>query len=257
MPTDPDRELRQLARAMVADDDPPTIPPWPLDTAAEPRGTAPPAGGRLLAVAAAVILTVTAIGGLVALTLVDDAAPTDAPVSSAPLATVPTTSTGSTPPTTAPTTPTVTAPPATVATPSTLSVPSTSEVTSTASSLSEAAGSSPATSAPPTCGEPPGEDHDYPLQRCDAGLAVAVLRQELVAKGYLPPSTENLAQFDDEVVAAVRAFQADHGLVVDGLVGPLTWAAITADWQRHIGDPNGDGHIDPAEVYVVGDANGE
>ena len=55
----------------------------------------------------------------------------------------------------------------------------------------------------------------------------------------------------------MRAFQADHGLVVDGLVGPLTWAAITADWQRHIGDPNGDGHIDPAEVYVVGDANEE
>ena len=86
---------------------------------------------------------------------------------------------------------------------------------------------------------------------------MAVLKQELTAQGYLPPSTANDGRFDDQVDAAVRAFQADHGLVVDGLVGPLTWAAITADWQRHIGDPNGDGHIDPAEIYLVGDANEE
>ena len=97
------------------------------------------------------------------------------------------------------------------------------------------------------CEGPPGQDTDYPLQRCDVGLAVAVLKQELTAKGYLPPSTANDGRFDDQVVAAVRAFQTDHGLVVDGLVGPLTWAAITAEYQRLVGDPNGDGHLDPAK----------
>ena len=53
----------------------------------------------------------------------------------------------------------------------------------------------------------------------------------------------------------MRAFQADHGLEVDGLVGPITWAAITADYQRRVPDPNGDGHLDPVEIGIIGDAN--
>ncbi|MET0147149.1 MAG: peptidoglycan-binding domain-containing protein [Ilumatobacteraceae bacterium] len=245
MSTDPDRELRQLARAMVADDDPPTIPPWPLDADVEPRGSGRMAGRRLLVVAATVILIVAAVGGLVALGVVDDAAPADAPATSAPATTVAPTVT--TPPTTIPSA-TLVAPPS----PST----STATATATPSTPSDTSGAAPTSPSSPTpCEGPPGPDIAYPLQLCDGGLAVAVLKQELAAKGYLPPSTANLALFDDQVDAAVRAFQTDHGLVVDGLVGPITWAAITADYQRRVGDPNGDGHLDPAEVGIIGDAN--
>ena len=110
------------------------------------------------------------------------------------------------------------------------------------------------TTAPTSCGEP-GRDDEYPLQRCDAGLAVAVLKGELIAKGYLPAAANATSSFDEHVEAAVRAFQADHGLEVDGLVGPITWAAITADYQRAVVDPNGDGRLDPAEIGTIGDAN--
>jgi peptidoglycan hydrolase-like protein with peptidoglycan-binding domain len=62
------------------------------------------------------------------------------------------------------------------------------------------------------------------VRRGSTGPAVTLLQQLLTDYGYDPgvidgdfgPNTEN----------AVRSFQTDYGLTVDGIVGPHTWAAL-------------------------------
>jgi hypothetical protein len=110
--------------------------------------------------------------------------------------------------------------------------------------------------APEPCGEAYRDNDQYPLRRCDSGYGVSRVRFELAAQGYLLADPAESVFFTDEVEEAVRAFQRDHGLEVDGLVGPLTWMELTADYQARIGfDPNGDGRLDPWEIGVIGDAN--
>lgn len=68
------------------------------------------------------------------------------------------------------------------------------------------------------------------LQRGDAGPQVRELQRLLQARGY-PVAVDG--RFGLETLRAVRAFQAQnldqHGqpLVIDGLVGPLTWWSLT------------------------------
>ena len=51
------------------------------------------------------------------------------------------------------------------------------------------------------------------------------LQAKLVAKGFL--AREQISgQFDEPTRLAVEAFQRSNGLKVDGVVGPLTWAAL-------------------------------
>ena len=65
-----------------------------------------------------------------------------------------------------------------------------------------------------TSGAPPRPT----LRRGDSGDVVKTLQQklELDADGNFGPVTE----------AAVRAFQRDHGLTPDGIVGPKTWSGL-------------------------------
>jgi peptidoglycan hydrolase-like protein with peptidoglycan-binding domain len=84
----------------------------------------------------------------------------------------------------------------------------------------------------------------YPLRLCDKGVAVKVLQlglriiePNLTIDGYLGPNTHR----------AVLKFQQHFGLEVDGIVGPVTWKAVT--WRSVTGsDANRNGRIDPAEV---------
>ena len=63
------------------------------------------------------------------------------------------------------------------------------------------------------------------LKRDDHGAAVIALRRRLAAEGYL--AADALAgAFDDAVEGAVRRFQAQHGIAVDGAVGPDTFRAL-------------------------------
>jgi peptidoglycan hydrolase-like protein with peptidoglycan-binding domain len=87
---------------------------------------------------------------------------------------------------------------------------------------------------------------DYPLGECDKGSAVRVaqlflveLYAPLTIDGYFGPNTE----------AAVRNYQTEFGLEVDGLVGPRTWRALTAGLTCGT-DRDGSGVIDPAEVAL-------
>lgn len=62
------------------------------------------------------------------------------------------------------------------------------------------------------------------LEPGDSGSAVVALRNRLEAMGYLSGSLS--AEYDATIEAAVRAFQEDHGLEVDGVAGATTMREI-------------------------------
>jgi hypothetical protein len=87
----------------------------------------------------------------------------------------------------------------------------------------------------------------YPFRLCDSGGFVTAIQgllrydhgYDVSVDGYYGPGTE----------AAVRQFQEANGLTVDGLTGPVTWAALIAPYA---GDPlrpdtDGSGVSDPWE----------
>jgi peptidoglycan/xylan/chitin deacetylase (PgdA/CDA1 family)/peptidoglycan hydrolase-like protein with peptidoglycan-binding domain len=64
------------------------------------------------------------------------------------------------------------------------------------------------------------------LKRGSTGSDVVYLQQSLTKLGYNPGSSDGI--FGPRTEQAVKDFQADKGLVVDGIVGRKTWAAIEA-----------------------------
>ena len=64
----------------------------------------------------------------------------------------------------------------------------------------------------------------------DEGSVVSEIRTILSGRGLLPgaptASDPNAAVFDDACDRAVRAFQQERGLIVDGIVGPATYRAL-------------------------------
>jgi murein L,D-transpeptidase YcbB/YkuD len=70
------------------------------------------------------------------------------------------------------------------------------------------------------------------ISQGDSGPAVVALRDRLIAMGYLAPTT--VAVMDEAMVAAVRDFQARHGLAVDGVVGPGTRAELNRPVEERL-----------------------
>ena len=111
--------------------------------------------------------------------------------------------------------------------------------------------SGPTTSAGPTTTGPEceyTENDQFPLERCDAGPAIAAVQSVLQVLEYEIGTVDCL--FGDQTHYAVRAFQADKELTVDGAVGSDTWAAldIPNDWGT---DTNGNGSIEPNEITLT------
>ena len=73
-------------------------------------------------------------------------------------------------------------------------------------------------------------------RRGDTGAAVAEIRDRLGRLGLLPPAEPHVDPastcFDDDVDVAVRAFQQQRGLTVDGIVGPHTAEALQEAGQK-------------------------
>ena len=62
------------------------------------------------------------------------------------------------------------------------------------------------------------------IDKSMSGTDVAVLQAILTARGYYTGPLDGL--FGDALDAAVRKFQLEHDLVVDGVCGPMTWAEL-------------------------------
>lgn len=61
------------------------------------------------------------------------------------------------------------------------------------------------------------------LRKGDKGAWVLLLQQLLCARGY---HVDCDSDFGNDTLAKVKAFQKNRGLVVDGIVGQKTWAAL-------------------------------
>ncbi len=71
------------------------------------------------------------------------------------------------------------------------------------------------------------------LKRGSTGQPVRDLQQGLKDLGYNPGPVDGTFGADTE--AAVKAFQGDRGLTVDGVVGPLTWLNLDeADYSEPV-----------------------
>ena len=64
------------------------------------------------------------------------------------------------------------------------------------------------------------------LRRGSKGEYVTLAQTELIQKGYSCGSYGADGQFGAATEKAVRAFQADAGLTIDGVIGQKTWAAL-------------------------------
>lgn len=64
------------------------------------------------------------------------------------------------------------------------------------------------------------------LKRGSRGADVTYLQQRLTAKGYGVGAIDGI--FGQKTLEAVKAYQAEHGLKVDGVVGAKTWESLAA-----------------------------
>lgn len=84
------------------------------------------------------------------------------------------------------------------------------------------------------------------------GDAVAKAQRLLAEKGYDIGYSGADGDFGDDTLAAVKKFQADTNLEVDGIIGELTWAELVKVVEKPmIGDLNGDHVIDEADVQIL------
>lgn len=64
------------------------------------------------------------------------------------------------------------------------------------------------------------------LRKGDKGAYVILAQTELINKGYSCGKSGADGIFGSNTEAAVKAFQKDHGLKVDGIIGDATWNAL-------------------------------
>ena len=92
----------------------------------------------------------------------------------------------------------------------------------------ELASSPPAGESQSDTGEgQPAVSEFFPYRMIDrsmTGADVAVLQAILIARGYFSGPIDG--SFGDDLDVSVRAFQRDHELEPDGVVGPITWKEL-------------------------------
>lgn len=70
------------------------------------------------------------------------------------------------------------------------------------------------------------------LSLSDSGPEVVLLRDQLVARGYLAPTP--VAQYDRTMMRAVQRFQLDNGLTADGIANTATLEALRVPAQERL-----------------------
>jgi len=103
----------------------------------------------------------------------------------------------------------------------------------------------------------------------DNGESVSSMQSKLLDAGYDPQGVDGY--FGDHTLAAVRAFQTDKGLQVDGVCGNQTWGALNGDMSvppgtTHHGGGGGPivlsvrldgGRVDDDRVHLVATVTNE
>ena len=75
---------------------------------------------------------------------------------------------------------------------------------------------------------------NYPaLKKGNKGEYVKLLQKKLIEQGYALPKYGTDGDFGSETESAVKAFQRDHGLTADGIVGKKTWEAFDKKVQKY------------------------
>ena len=80
--------------------------------------------------------------------------------------------------------------------------------------------------------ESPAGDKYPTIRKGDKGEKVRELQTLLAEKGYNLGKYGIDGDFGSATLAAVKAFQADHSLTPDGIVGPLTWDALKGNDEQ-------------------------
>jgi len=62
------------------------------------------------------------------------------------------------------------------------------------------------------------------VRKGSQGASAALLQRLLIGWGYDPQGVDGIA--GDKTIKALRRFQTDHDLAVDGICGKYTWAAL-------------------------------
>lgn len=66
----------------------------------------------------------------------------------------------------------------------------------------------------------------YPtIKKGDKNKFVGILQRMLIAKGYMPSKSDD-SIFGSKTFEAVKTYQKDHELMVDGIVGKNTWRSL-------------------------------
>ena len=91
------------------------------------------------------------------------------------------------------------------------------------------------------------------LQTGDTGNPVRVIQYYLAVLGYFDDALPRVAitgNFDSATEDAVRQFQAQQGLAVDGIVGRDTWNALTRAYQQ-LRASLPDRYLQPSEIDEI------
>ena len=93
-----------------------------------------------------------------------------------------------------------------------------------------------------------GETVVATLRKGNTGEDVRVLQNKLLALGYSLPKYGADGRYGAETMAAVMAFQTDKGLVVDGICGPITLAALES---VDVGDTTTEQEVPTTKKVVI------
>jgi peptidoglycan hydrolase-like protein with peptidoglycan-binding domain len=83
-----------------------------------------------------------------------------------------------------------------------------------------------ATPKPTVAPAPSGGGSHPTLSMGASGSAVTEMQKDLTAAGFSTSGTDG--KFGPNTLAALKRFQAAHGLTADGVCGPKSWAALTS-----------------------------